>query len=105
MCACTGDIDLWVMTSTENSEKTYNALKVFGAPLDQIDSSTFNQAGVVFQIGVAPRRIDILTRIDGMKVPFISLQDLVTNKQSTGREKDKLDSQQLQEYQKKYLRP
>jgi predicted nucleotidyltransferase len=108
----TGDIDVWVMASADNSEKTYNALKVFGAPLSQIDNGSFKQPGVVFQIGVAPRRIDILTRIDGiqfdqayekrnvievdgLKIPFISLKDLVTNKLATGRPKDKLDADQL----------
>lgn len=113
----TGDIDVWVMASSENSEKTYNALKAFGAPLAQIDSKAFNQPGVVFQIGVAPRRIDILTRIDGvkfdqayekrnvtevdgLKIPFISLKDLITNKLSTGRPKDKLDADQLSKLRK-----
>ncbi len=110
----TGDIDLWVMASTENSEKVYNALKDFGAPLHQIDNHTFNKPSVVFQIGVAPRRIDILTKIDGvefdtayekrnevniegMTIPFISLKDLVINKLSTGRQKDKLDTEKLSE--------
>ena len=110
----TGDIDLWVMASSENSQKIYNALKVFGAPLAQIDSETFKQPGVVFQIGVAPRRIDVLNRIDGvqfdqafekrnvieiegMKIPFISLKDLITNKLSSGRPKDKLDADKLAE--------
>ena len=108
----TGDIDLWVMASAENSEKTYEALKDFGAPLAQIDTETFNKPGVVFQIGVAPRRIDILTRIDGVKfdlayekrneieiagmmVPFVSLKDLIKNKRSTGRPKDILDAENL----------
>ena len=108
----TGDIDLWVMASAENSEKTYNALKDFGAPMAQLDTATFNKSGVVFQIGVAPRRIDILTRIDGvefdlaydkrneielsgMMIPFISLKDLITNKKSTGRPKDILDVKNL----------
>ena len=108
----TGDIDVWVMASAENSEKVYEALKVFGAPLAQIDKQTFDQPGIVFQIGVAPRRVDILTQIDGiqfdqayekrnvieiegMEIPFISLKDLVTNKLSTGRAKDKLDAEEL----------
>ena len=108
----TGDIDLWVMASAENSEKVYNALKEFGAPLGQVGSEAFNETGVVFQIGVAPRRIDILTKIDGVEfdtayekrnevniegltVPFISLKDLIANKQATGRAKDKLDAEKL----------
>lgn len=110
----TGDIDLWVMASPENSDKVFNAIKAFGAPMAQLDSETFNKPGVVFQIGVAPRRIDILTRIDGiefdraydkrneiniagMTVPFISLKDLIKNKRTTGRPKDMLDAESLSE--------
>ena len=108
----TGDFDLWVLASPGNSKKLYKSLAEFGSPLNQISEETFNEQGVVFQIGVAPRRIDILTRIDGveferayqnkqeieiegLKIPFISRQDLVTNKQSTGREKDALDAKEL----------
>jgi hypothetical protein len=109
----TGDIDIWVLAEQDNSKKLYKTLKHFGAPLAQIDESTFTQQGIIFQIGVAPRRIDIITRIDGVEfsaawqnrqmididdtpIPFISKQDLIKNKLSTGREKDRLDAQQLQ---------
>jgi hypothetical protein len=109
----TGDIDVWVMASAENSDKIYKSLEIFGAPLAQIDNTTFAQEGVVFQIGVAPRRIDIITRIEGvdfqkayknrqeivienMKIPFLSKEDLIKNKKSTGREKDRLDADFLQ---------
>jgi predicted nucleotidyltransferase len=108
----TGDIDLWVMASPENSEKIYQSLIQFGAPMEQINEKTFSEQGVIFQIGVAPRRIDVITKIDGvdfqkawtarqeiaidgLKVPFISKQDLIKNKESTGREKDKLDAKEL----------
>ena len=108
----TGDIDLWVLASPENSTKVYQSLGEFGAPLSQLNPHAFQEQGVVFQIGVAPRRIDILTRIDGVNfeqawtqrniinvdgldIPFISLRDLITNKLNTGRPKDKLDAQQL----------
>ncbi len=110
----TGDFDLWILASPENSKKVYKSLAEFGAPLDEIGEETFNEEGVVFQIGVAPRRIDILTRIDGvdferayrnkreveiegLKIPFISRQDLVMNKQSTGRDKDRLDAEWLKD--------
>ena len=49
----TGDIDIWVLAEHDNSQKLYQALKAFGAPLAQIDESTFTQQGVIFQIGVA----------------------------------------------------
>ena len=109
----TGDIDIWVWATTENSEKIYNSLKQFGAPLSEINKNSFAEQGVVFQIGVAPRRIDILSRIDGVDfedayeerqiinidgidVPLISKQHLIKNKLATGRKKDELDAEQLQ---------
>jgi hypothetical protein len=108
----TGDIDVWVWATAENSEKIYNSLKQFGAPLAQINQDSFTEKGIVFQIGVAPRRIDILSRIDGVdfedayekrqitdidgiSVPLISKQDLIKNKLATGRKKDALDAEQL----------
>jgi hypothetical protein len=108
----TGDLDIWVESSPGNSEKVYTSLREFKAPLSGITAKTFSEKGIVFQIGVAPRRIDIITKIDGVnfkdaypkkqnitvdkiKVPFLSKKDLVKNKESTGRAKDKLDARYL----------
>ncbi len=105
----TGDFDLWISASPENSANVYNSLKEFGAPLAELDKDTFCEEGIVFQIGVAPRRIDIITKIhgvdfknayqtkinveiEGISIPFISKENLIKNKESTGREKDKLDA-------------
>ena len=89
------------------------ALKKFGAPLDHdgITSGTFAEKQVVYQIGIAPVRIDILTEITGVEFPdawrkrvastffgvpvnFISLDDLVANKQALGRSSDLKDLKQ-----------
>ncbi|MDD5458208.1 MAG: hypothetical protein PHF37_02295 [Phycisphaerae bacterium] len=108
----TGDIDIWIFASAENSEKVFKSLKQFGSPLSGIDSRTFSEADVIFQIGVAPRRIDIITQIDGVdfkeayrnreeividdiRIPVISKKDLIKNKRSTGRAKDALDVKEL----------
>ena len=108
----TGDLDIWVEASTGNSEKIYQSLSEFGAPLSEVTKSTFCEEGIIFQIGVAPRRIDIITKIDGVdfnkaysdkqeievegiKIPFLSKKNLIKNKESTGREKDKLDVKYL----------
>ena len=108
----TGDFDIWVEASSENSEKIYQSLLEFGAPLSELTKTTFREEGVIFQIGVAPRRIDIITKIDGVdfkkaysdkqeieiediKIPLLSKEDLIRNKESTGREKDKLDAKYL----------
>lgn len=108
----TGDLDLWLWTSKENSYRAYQALVAFGAPICQLNPESFAEKGIVFQIGVAPRRIDLVTHIDGVdfqeawnhrnqigmsgvSVPVISFEDLIKNKQSTGRIKDKLDIEYL----------
>ena len=110
----TGDFDIWVESSVGNSKKIYKALHKFGAPLTDIDEKTFSEKGIIFQIGVVPRRIDIITDIDGvnfeesyktkviveienLKIPFLSKSDLIKNKKSTGREKDRLDVKYLSE--------
>ncbi len=103
----TKDLDLWVGNSAGNSARLYDALAKFGAPLrnDGVTPETFTNDRVVYQIGVAPVRIDISTHIDGVTfdvawqnevqgtifgvpVHFISLSDLITNKRSTGRPND-----------------
>jgi predicted nucleotidyltransferase len=109
----TKDLDVWVHNSLQNSVRVVEALKKFGAPLehDGITAETFSAKQVVYQIGVAPVRIDILTEISGVKfsnawekrvastffgvpVHFISLDDLVTNKQAVGRSSDLKDLKQ-----------
>ena len=97
----TKDLGVWVHNSTENSRRVVEALKKFGAPIDHdgITQHTFAEKQAVYQIGIAPVRIDILTEITGVefsaawrrKVPstffgvpvhFISRDDLVTNKRA-----------------------
>ena len=109
----TGDIDIWVKPSPENSARVYRSMAAFGAPLHEIDEATFVTPGVVFQIGVAPRRIDLITtisgvgfddayqqrrivEIEGLPVPTLSLADLIRNKRATGRDKDRLDADRLE---------
>src|ERR1700693_4443894 len=106
----TKDLDVWVYNSPENSLRVVEALKKFGAPLehDGITAETFTEKQVVYQIGIAPVRIDLLTEITGVAfadawrkrvastffgipVNFISLDDLAANKQALGRSRDLKD--------------
>jgi hypothetical protein len=108
----TGDIDLFVGTDPENSKKVYQALRSFGAPLTDIRPETFTRTGIIYQIGVPPRRIDILTSIEGVSftdawqhrkatdveglhLSVLSLDDLILNKTTVGRSKDKADVEWL----------
>ena len=111
----TGDIDLFVNPTEQNSAKVYRCLASFGAPVRDIASEDFATPGIVFQVGVAPRRIDIITMIDGVSfdeaaedavqvdmeglvVPVISKRNLIKNKESTNRPKDRLDAESLRNF-------
>jgi hypothetical protein len=103
----TKDLDVWVASSLENSARVFRALAQFGAPLahDGVTPETFTRVGVVYQIGVPPVRIDIITEISGVQfseawknrvedvmfnipVSFISIDDLIANKRAVGRSAD-----------------
>jgi hypothetical protein len=106
----TGDLDVLVRASRENAARVLAALRAFGAPIDAhaIGEQDFATPGTVYQLGLPPRRIDLLTsltgvsfeeawsdrvRIDvaGMSVPFIGREALLRNKRATAREKDVVD--------------
>lgn len=104
----TGDLDLWVRPSPENAPRVVQALKQFGAPLFDLTVGDLSTEGIVFQIGVEPNRIDILTsisgvefepawdrrveiQVEGIAIHCIGLDDLITNKSALGREQDIAD--------------
>ena len=101
----TGDLDVWVDATSENAVRVVRALASFGAPMDQVSEADFSSPGVVFQMGVAPGRIDILTALTGLtfqeawpgrvreslgsvEVDFIGREAFIRNKRATGRLKD-----------------
>jgi len=109
----TMDIDIWVMPSPDNAEAILRALRIFGSPLHNLTKKDLEVDGTVFQIGIAPRRIDIITEatglkfeqayknsvlvnIDGIDVHIPSIDDLIINKKATGRTKDLADAEALE---------
>ena len=62
----TGDMDIWVHATPPNAERVWKALVRFRAPLAKMRRDDFASPDMVYQIGVAPRRIEILTSIDGV---------------------------------------
>ena len=108
----TGDLDVWVDPSPENATRIMQALRAFGAPLDEVRESDFSAPRIVFQIGVPPGRIDILTDLTGLSfteawssriqgpfgdltVPYIGRDAFIKNKRATGRLKDLADIENL----------
>jgi hypothetical protein len=109
----TKDLDVWVRPSPENAARAHEALRKFGAPLLDLTVEDLATAGTVFQIGVAPVRIDILTQIDGVsfdeawaeRVParvggvataVLSRRHLIQNKRASGRLQDLADVERLE---------
>jgi hypothetical protein len=109
----TKDLDLWVRATEDNASKVFRVLARFGAPMSDLTVADLASEGTIFQIGIAPNRIDVLTSIDGVKfedawprrvhstyggVPFalLSKEDLVTNKRAAGRDQDLLDVKRLE---------
>jgi hypothetical protein len=109
----TKDMDLWIEANKENALKVFKALAKFGAPMQDISVQDFEKEGMIFQIGIDPIRIDIITAITGVKfeeaiqnakimeiddinIPTISIQDLIKNKKASGRHKDLADAEVLE---------
>jgi hypothetical protein len=101
----TGDLDVWVAADPANAARVMTALRAFGAPMSEITEADFARPGVVYQIGIPPGRIDILTELTGLtfgdawrdrlrgrfgdiEVDFIGREAFVRNKRAIGRPKD-----------------
>lgn len=112
----TGDLDVWVRADVENAPRVLRALRRFGAPIGAhgLSAEDLSRPGAVYQMGLPPRRIDVLTKIDGvtfeeawphriesqiggLRLAFLGLRELVRNKRAAGRPKDLLDIELLRE--------
>ena len=108
----TKDLDVWMRPSPENAKRVFGALRSFGAPLHDLTEADLATSGVVFQIGVAPIRIDIITAIEGVDfeeawqhrvqtkfagepAAVLSRQHLIRNKTAVGRPQDVADVAEL----------
>ena len=110
----TGDIDIFVRKSPDNARRLVSALHEFFGPLPEIREENFLHDDRMSQFGLEPLRIDFLVHIKGVDfetawrnkvlinqsgtdIPFISLPDLRANKRATGRGKDLIDLDLLQD--------
>jgi hypothetical protein len=105
----TKDLDVWVNATPPNAECVFLALRKFGAPLLDLAAADLATPGTGFKMGIAPRRIDILTRISGVEFAVawsrrveaefapgvrafvIGREDLITNKRAAARPQDLAD--------------
>ena len=108
----TKDIDIWVQPDSRNADRVYRALRRFGAPLKDLTIGDLKKPTTVYQIGVEPNRIDILTGISGVSfddawrrrkkdyyghenISLLHLKDLIKAKKASGRKQDLLDLEVL----------
>jgi len=106
------DIDLWVKPTHENAGRTWRALQRFRAPLSKMKVGDFAEPQVLYQIGIPPSRIDIMTSVTGLEfdeawpnrimasfgdvvVPVLGLEDMRKAKRAAGRLKDLADLEEL----------
>jgi hypothetical protein len=109
----TKDLDVWIEASPDNAVRAVSALKAFGAPLGDLTARDFETPGNGFMMGSPPRRIDVLTQIDGVRFEdvagravaasfagvttrVIGLDDLLVNKRAAGRLQDLADVRVLE---------
>ncbi len=108
----TGDLDVWIDATSENASRVMRALAEFGAPLADVREADFATPAIVFQMGLPPGRIDVLTQLTGltfaeawpdrvestfgpMSAAFIGRDAFIRNKRATGRAKDLGDVESL----------
>ena len=108
----TGDIDFWISPTPKNIDRLLAALNAFGFGSLGLTPADFTDDSVI-QLGVPPRRIDLLTRVDGVEFDacwhrresmqvngiifhFIGLEDFKANKRAAGRMKDLADLEALE---------
>jgi len=111
----TADFDVLVSPLGDNPRRVLAALVAFGASVaaHRVTVADFSHPGTVYQIGLPPRRIDILTKIDGVEfeeawagrrvetvdglaLAFLGRAELLKNKRATGRTKDLADVEALE---------
>ena len=109
-----GDLHVWIEPTPENAARIHRALSAFGAPLDDLSQGDLVQPDLVYQIGVPPRRIDVLTSLTGvsfseawatrvtgrfgdLECSFLGREALIRNKRSLGRARDLADLESLGE--------
>ena len=111
----TKDLDVWIDPTAINAQRVVAALTSFGAPLHAhgVSANDFQRPGVVYQIGIPPNRIDVLTSLEALDftacwerrvrstygqspVLFLGKEDLIANKRALGRPQDLEDVKALE---------
>jgi hypothetical protein len=107
----TDDLDILVRADQENAVKVYAALGAFGTlpSTFELTAQDFADYDGILQLGLAPRRIEIISRANGITfdgatedgetfdvnrraIPVIGRRALIKNKRAKGRAQDLADA-------------
>lgn len=108
----TADMDVWIGTDSQNTQKIVIALKEFGFYQPGLTPELFQKKDQIIRMGIPPIRIEIATGIsgvdfdecyasrivdvlDGIEVNVIDLPHLKKNKKAARRHKDLDDLENL----------
>ena len=108
----TKDLDLWIAPHRANAERAYRSLARFGAPLGDVTVDDLLNPDLVYQLGIEPVRIDVMSFVSGLdfesawhrrdkmmygglEVPVLSIEDTSCAKKASGRPKDLLQATEL----------
>jgi hypothetical protein len=106
-------IEIWTNPTNANAGKLIRAIEAFGFAVEPLKQVDFESETVAFHLGSPPVRIDIMNRVsgtkfldcypkrieiemEGIKIYYISQQDLIDNTRASGRQKDLGDIEHLQ---------
>jgi hypothetical protein len=109
----TKDLDVWVRPEAKNALRVLRAVDAFGAPRHGLTETDLLAEGTIYQVGVPPNRVDVITvvdgvrfedawrdrtevEIDGLRIPVIGRMHLILNKRTVGRPQDLLDADLLE---------
>lgn len=108
----TKDLNIWVNPTQENAAWVHRALTRFGAPLQSVSVDDFCDKEAVYQLGVAPNRIDVMMGVAGVEfaeawadrvettysdvpIHIMGKASLIKAKKTSGRKQDELDLEKL----------
>jgi predicted nucleotidyltransferase len=109
----TKDLDILIEPTAENAQRVLDAIREFlGSDLG-LKMKDLTEPGGIVQLGVAPTRIDLLSRLASrqefsslwemrvdakfgeVEAHYLSLEDLIREKESAGRDQDRADLRSL----------
>ena len=115
----TKDLDLFIEPSPGNAERVLAALRAFLDSDLGLTLADLTTPGSIIQLGVAPSRIDLISRLAGnqdfqaawdsrvdakfgeVDAHYLSLDDLIREKESAGRDQDRADLRSLRRVREK----